>query len=78
MHGISINTRFIRFLSYMFHPTKSMASVGLAQAHPNYLHTHVATYACRRVIVTHTCVAPAVLKPRKKQCQLSYQFYVKN
>ena len=27
---------FIHFLSYMVHPTKSLASVGLAQAHPNY------------------------------------------
>ena len=27
---------FIRFLLYMVHPTKSLASVGLAQAHPNY------------------------------------------
>ena len=27
---------FIRFLSYMVHPMKSFASVGLAQARPNY------------------------------------------
>ena len=32
---------FIRFLSCMVHPTKSLASVGLAQARPNHKHmTH--------------------------------------
>ena len=35
LYGISINTRFYPFLLYMVHPTKSLASVGLAQAHPN-------------------------------------------
>ena len=37
LYGILIDSRFIRFLSYMIHPTKFLASVGLAQAHPNHL-----------------------------------------
>ena len=35
LYGISIDTHFYPFLSYMVHPTKSLASVGLAQARPN-------------------------------------------
>ena len=37
---------FIRFLSYMVHPTKSLASMGLAQARPNYQEVVIIQWYC--------------------------------
>ena len=38
LYGISVNSRLYPFLSYTVHPTKFLASVGLAQALPIKAH----------------------------------------